>query len=79
MPKTFLVPFISSSTTANLLPISLLKGNSALHAHENSKKQILNNINKVLRRGGNESFLFAQALWNNYLGQVLIGNPSAVM
>jgi len=64
---------------SNLVAISLLKGNSALHAHENSKKQMLKNINKVLRRGGNESFLFAQALWNNYLGQVLIGNPSAVM
>jgi len=64
---------------SNLVPISLIKGNSALHAHENSKKQILKNINKVLREGGRESFLFAEALWNNYIGQVLIGNPYATL
>ena len=62
---------------SNLVPISLIKGNSAFHAHENSKKQLLKNINKVLRNGSKESFLFAEALWNNYTGQVLIGNDSA--
>src|SRR3989344_693192 len=59
---------------SNLVPISLIKGNSASHAHENSKKQILKNINKVLRKGDEESFLFATALWNNYIGQVIFGN-----
>lgn len=62
---------------SNLVPISLIKGNSALYAHENSKKQILKNIRKILRKEDKESFLFAEALWNNYIGQVLIGNESA--
>lgn len=64
---------------SNLIPISLIKGNSALHAHENSKRQILKNINKVLREDSKESFLFAEALWNNYAGQVIIGNQSATL
>jgi len=64
---------------SNLIPISIIKGNSAFHAYENSKKQILKNINKILRKGGKESFLFAEALWNNYIGQVLIGNSSATL
>lgn len=64
---------------SNLVPISLLKGNSAFHAHENSKKQILKNISKVLREDSKESFLFAEALWNNYTGQVIIGNTAATL
>ncbi len=64
---------------SNLVPISLIKGNSALHAHEKSKRQILKNINKSLREGSKESFLFAEALWNNYTGQVIIGNRSATL
>ncbi len=64
---------------SNLVPISIIKGNSALHAHENGRKQILKNINKTLRKGGRESFLFAAALWNNYAGQILAGNSSAVL
>lgn len=63
---------------SNLVPISLIKGNPAIKANENSKKQMLKNINKVLRKGDKDSFLLAQALWNNYIGQVLIGNKSAI-
>lgn len=64
---------------SNLVPISLIKGNSASQSHENSKKQMLKNINKLLRKGDNESFLLAGALWNNYTGQVLIGNGMAAL
>lgn len=68
--------FLESS---NLVPISLIKGNTTLQAHENSKKHILKTINKVLRTGSKESFLFAEKLWNNYIGQVLFGNESAIL
>lgn len=64
---------------SNLVPISLIKGNITLHAHENSKRQILKTIKKVLREGSEEAFLFAEKLWNNYTGQVLIGNSSAAL
>ncbi len=64
---------------SNAVPISLIKGNPASQAHENGKKQMLKNMNKMMLRGGNDSFLFAQALWNNYTGQVLIGNSSATL
>lgn len=62
---------------SNIVPISLIKGNSAKEAHENSKKQILKNINKILRKTNNEALAYAQVLWNNYTGQVLIGNANA--
>ena len=64
---------------SNLVPISLIKGNTTLHAHENSKKHILKTIKKVLRGGTEEAFLFAGKLWNNYMGQVLIGNKSVTL
>ncbi len=41
--KLFLIP-------SNSIPLSLIKGNSAIEAHENSKRQILKNINRLLRR-----------------------------
>lgn len=64
---------------SNLVPISLIKGNTALQAHKKSKTQILKTINTVLRENGKEAFLFAEKLWNNYAGQVLIGNGSATL
>lgn len=64
---------------SNLVPISLIKGNTTLYAHKNSKKHVLKTINKVLRDGSEEAFLFAEKLWNNYTGQVLIGNESATL
>lgn len=62
---------------SNLVPLSILKGNTALEAHENSKRHLLKNINKVLRTKDGESFLLAEALWNNYIGQQLLGTPTA--
>ncbi len=64
---------------SNLIPISLIKGNTTLQSHEKSKKQTLKTIKKVLRSGTKEAFLFAEKLWNNYTGQVLIGNESAIL
>lgn len=65
--------FLESS---NLVPISLIKGNSTFHANENSKKQILKNIRKTISNPDAESFKIAEALWNNYEGQVLLGNKN---
>lgn len=64
---------------SNLVPISLLKGNTASEANEHSKKAILKNINKVLRTNDKESFLLAEALWNNFVGQVVVGDGSATL
>lgn len=64
---------------SNLVPISLIKGNTTLQAHEKSRKQTLKTIDKILREGGKEAFLFAEKLWNNYTGQVLIGNEDAIL
>jgi len=68
--KLFLEP-------SNLVPISIINGNSAFNANENSKRQILKNIKKVLQNSDAESFKIAEALWNNYEGQVLLGFPDA--
>lgn len=61
---------------SNLVPISIIKGNSTSDANGNSKRYILKNINKILRNPNAESFKIAEALWNNYEGQVLHGNPN---
>ena len=59
------------------MPISLIKGNTAEEANHNSQRQILKNIDKLLRTRTKESFFLAEALWNNYVGQVVLGNGSA--
>lgn len=66
--------FLESS---NLVPISLIKGNSADYANENSKKQMLKNIRKIILNPDAELFKISEALWNNYEGQVLHGNKDA--
>ena len=64
---------------SNLIPISLIKGNSAKEASQNSKRRIIKNIKKILRNRTNESAFIAGDLWNNYVGQVLLGNQSATL
>ena len=59
---------------SNMIAISLIKGNTTREAHENSKKHLLKNIKKVLRKKDKESYLLAEALWNNYLGKVILGD-----
>ncbi|MBI2045340.1 hypothetical protein HYT23_04750 [Candidatus Pacearchaeota archaeon] len=68
--------FLSSS---NLVPISIIKGNSGYEAHERAKRQMLKNINKVLKEKTKDSLLIASTLWNNYLGQVILGNQEATL
>src|SRR3989338_2279282 len=68
--KLFLEP-------SNQIPISLIKGNSAKESDINSKKHILKNINKILRTPSEPDTPFiVEGLWNNYLGQVVMGNGS---
>lgn len=61
--------------TSNIVPFSLIKGNSGQEAHENSKKAMLKAINKALKNKDSEAI--AQVLWNNYMGQSLVGNKEA--
>ena len=63
--------------TTNLIPLGLLKGQTAKIAEDNSKKSMLKAIKKTLIKGDNDSQTIAETLWNNYFGQVLLGNPEA--
>ena len=62
---------------SNLVPISLIKGNSTKEAHEKSRNKILKNIKKLFRSKRQEAPFIAESLWNNYFGQVLFGNENA--
>jgi len=64
---------------SNTVPISIIKGKNAEEAHSASKRAMLKNINKVLRKTNPESLAIAEALWNNYEGQVLLGNQLAIL
>jgi len=57
---------------SNLVPISLIKGNTSSQAHEKSKKQMLKNIKKILRERSKESLLFAFRLHQTLIQQLLI-------
>ena len=67
------------TNNAVITRILYIKGNSTKEAHEKSKNQMLKNIKKVLRSKTQESFLIAESLWNNYIGQELIGNEEALL
>ncbi len=63
---------------SNFVPLSLIKGNSALESHNNSKRAIIKNMKKILRNKnepGADSLL--AGLWNNFNGQVIYGNKEA--
>lgn len=63
---------------SNLVPISIIKGHTASEAHNNAKKQILRNMNKLLKdKFEQETPFYLEALWNNYSGQVIFGNTEA--
>lgn len=64
---------------SNNVPTAIINGKTAEEAHSASKRTILKNINKVLRKTDKESYAIAEALWNNYEGQVLLGNQSATL
>jgi len=60
--------------TSNLVPLGLIKGNTAINSNENSKRSMLKAMNKILKykEKGNRAIL--EALWNNYYSQKLVGN-----
>lgn len=69
----FLIP-------SNELVISLLKGFSAKKANEISKKMMISNMRKILvmeQKNEPEATGMLQYLWDNYEGQVVLGNENA--
>lgn len=60
--------------TSNNVPLGFIKGHSAIESHENSKRSMLKAIKKLLRNKDKDSEAIAEILWNNYDGQVLLGN-----
>lgn len=69
--KLFLEP-------SNLIPISIIKGHSTLEAYNNSKRQMLKIMNKLMKNNDEqETPFYLEALWNNYIGQDIFGNNEA--
>lgn len=63
---------------SNLVPISIIKGHSAIESHDSSKKQILKIMEKLIKNEpSQETPFYIEALWNNYSGQVIYGNTEA--
>ena len=60
---------------SNIVPISIIKGHTALEAHNNAKKGMLKTMKKLLKgQQEEETPFYLEALWNNYYGQVISGN-----
>jgi hypothetical protein len=63
---------------SNLIPISIIKGHSVSEAHNNSKKQMLKTMKKLMKsERSRETPFYLEALWNNYSGQIIHGNKTA--
>lgn len=63
---------------SNLVPISIIKGHSAIDSHKNSKKHMLKMMKKLVQGEQKpETPFYLEALWNNYLGQDIYGNKEA--
>lgn len=63
---------------SNFVPISIIKGNSTMDSHINSKNQMLKAMNKLMsRKPEEETPFYLEALWNNYSGQVIFGKEEA--
>jgi len=62
--------------TSNRVPIGLINGQTTKVANDNSKKSMLKAIKKALIKGDKDSQNIAAILWNNYEGQVLIGEEN---
>lgn len=63
--------------TSNKTALGLIKGRTTQEAHDNSKRSMLKEMNKALKKKDKDSKAIAQILWNNYCGQELLGNPNA--
>ncbi len=57
---------------SNIIPKSLIKGNSATESCENSKKAILKAMKRIIQNKEPKPYL--EVLWNNYQGLVLHGD-----
>lgn len=63
---------------SNLIPISIIKGHSVLKAHKKAKQQMLKTISKLIEcRQEQETPFYVEALWNNYIGQIICGCEEA--
>jgi len=65
--------------TTNLIPLLLAKGKKTNEANESSKNAMLKAIKKALLKKDKDSETIAEILWNNYSGQVLLGNSEATV
>ena len=60
--------------STNLIPIEILNGKTCHEADIKSKKAMLKAIKRNLIKGNKDSQSIAEALWNNYSVQTVIGN-----
>ena len=63
--------------TSNQIPLSLIKGHNTFEAHKSSLNSTLKAIKKSLRNKDKDSEIMAEILWNNYIGQKILGNNEA--
>lgn len=63
---------------SNSISIAIIHGHSAMESHENAKNQMLKTMKKLME-GKSEDVtpFYIEALWNNYIGQDIIGNGDA--
>lgn len=65
--------------TSNRVPLGIIKGQKAGKANNNSKISMLKAIKKFILKKDKDSENIAEILWNNYSGQVIIGNSDALL
>jgi len=64
--------------SSNLIPISLIKGNSAREAYQKSQNSLIRNIRLMLStKASQEQKDALPYLWSNRKYQVLLGNGNA--
>ena len=62
---------------ANLIAISLIKGNTVQEADLKSKKMMIKNLRSILSSGKSDGKEIASYLWHNIKYQVIVGDASA--
>lgn len=71
--KLFLEP-------SNLVAMTLIKGHTAVDAHNRSRRAMGKAVRKLLSsEASTEERLFASMLWSNMQGQILLGDPEAII
>jgi len=64
--------------TTNVIPNGIMRGKSCAEADENSKRAMLKAIKRaLLKKDNKDAQSIAEALWNNYSFQVVVGNGEA--